>query len=106
MNWSSDISKAPHGRYDVVARNIRGGGTADHRVFRPAYVWLASRCGKVTMSSYLPDQKRWEMFSRGEQPVAWCVIDPGDTYETTDPTSGKRVMKHRVPEHPDMMEAA
>jgi len=106
MNWNLDISKAPRGRYDIVARKVAGGKTGDHRVFRPAYVWMASHCGKVTMSSYLPDQKRWEMFALGEQPVAWCAIDPSDTYEAIDPKTGAPAIRHRVPEYPDMMEAA
>lgn len=70
MSWSFDISKAPRGSYVVVNRKF-GKGQADTRVFKPDRVILATKCGKVTVSKYLPDEKRWEMLAHGEQPVAW-----------------------------------
>jgi hypothetical protein len=70
MSWNFDISKAPRGSYVVVNRKF-GKGQADTRVFKPDRVILATKCGKVTISKYLPDEKRWEMLAHGEQPVAW-----------------------------------
>lgn len=70
MIWCTDISKAPRGKYVVVNRKV-GKVQADQRVFRPDRVILATKCGKVTLSKYLPDEKRWEMLAAGEQPVAW-----------------------------------
>jgi hypothetical protein len=65
--WCFDIKSAPHGRYVVQQR--RAG--VDMRVFVPERVILATKCGKVTISHYLPDEKRWMMLHYGEQPVAW-----------------------------------
>jgi len=72
MNWSFDISQAPRGKYVVVNRTV-GKVQADQRVFRPDRVILATKCGKVTLSKYLPDEKRWEMLAAGEQPIAWAA---------------------------------
>jgi len=65
--WNFDIKAAPHGRYEVKQR--REG--VDVRVFVPERVILATKCGKVTISHYLPEEKRWMMLAKGEQPVAW-----------------------------------
>ena len=73
MAWSFDISKAPRGKYVVVNRKVGKEVFADQRVFRPDRIILATKCGKVTTSHYMPDEKRWEMLAAGEQPVAWMV---------------------------------
>ena len=70
MDWNFDISQAPRGRYVVKARKI-GKGEGDQRVFVPEPVIVATKCGVVTRSHYLPEQKRWAMLAKGEQPVAW-----------------------------------
>ena len=73
MDWSFDIAAAPRGKY--VVRNRKFGETsADTKVFEPDRVILATKCGTVTVSKYLPDEKRWEMLAAGEQPVAWVVF--------------------------------
>lgn len=69
MGWSTDIKQAPHGRYVVQQR--RPG--VDMKVFVPEKVILATKCGKVTLSHYLPDEKRWMMLAKGEEPVAWMA---------------------------------
>lgn len=113
MAWSTDISKAPHGYYDVQTRRVNAEKTADHHVFRAEYVWLASKCGKVTLSSYIPDQKRWEFFKRGEQPIAWHPFDPSDTCEVFIERKVKGeiqkvpVTQYRKPDYPiELLEAA
>lgn len=112
MAWTTDISKAPRGHYDIEARKVKGGKTADHRVFKPEYVWLATRCGKVTLSRYMPKEPpfrpvpRWEMLQPGEQPVAWHPFDPSDTYEEVDPKSGKSVTRYRKPDYPSHLREA
>jgi hypothetical protein len=65
--WSTDIKAAPHGRY-VVKQRREG---VDQRVFVPERVILTTKCGKVTLSHYLPEEKRWLMLGHGEAPVAW-----------------------------------
>lgn len=70
MMWNFDLTKAPRGKFVVQNRKF-GKGYADTKVFQPDKVILASKCGVVTVSRYLPDEKRWEGFAHGEQPIAW-----------------------------------
>lgn len=70
--WNFDISKAPRGRYVIQNRKF-GKGQADTRVFEPDRVILATKCGQVIPSRYLPEAKRWEGLATGERPVAWQV---------------------------------
>ncbi|MER8959334.1 hypothetical protein [Mesorhizobium sp. M0701] len=65
--WNTDIKAAPHGRY--VVRQHRAG--IETRVFIPERVILATKCGRVTVSHYIPDETRWMMLGKNEQPVAW-----------------------------------
>lgn len=68
--WNTDISKCPRGRY--IVRNQRiGKASSDLKDFHPDKVILATKCGQVTVSSYQPWSKRWQMLAVGEQPVAW-----------------------------------
>lgn len=104
-NWNTDITKAPHGRYEVRERRTAK-GIAVHKPFKPEYIWAASKCGIVTLTRYLPvelphrKKPRWEMFGEGEIPVAWRAIEPGDSYEGVNRQTGKPVTKYRIPEHP------
>lgn len=85
MNWNTDISRAPHGHYDVQTRRVKDGKTADHRVFNREIVWTASSCGKVMRSYYLPEERRWCMYSHLENPVAWIEFDEArDRVEITE----------------------
>lgn len=68
--WNFDITRAPRGKYVVRDRKL-GKGRGDTREFVPDRVILATKCGVVTASHYLPEQKRWEMLAKGEQPIAW-----------------------------------
>ncbi|MEX0684026.1 MAG: hypothetical protein WD472_11320 [Dehalococcoidia bacterium] len=68
--WNFNIAEAPRGSYTVRHRKF-GTGAGDTRAFEPAYVYLATRCGIVTRSHYLPEEKRWEMLSRHSTPLAW-----------------------------------
>jgi hypothetical protein len=40
-------------------------------VFERAEIIAASACGVVCVSYFIPDEKRWNMFAAGQQPVAW-----------------------------------
>lgn len=76
--WSRDISGAPRGRNITVMRTARGkeGVTrVPMKEFEPESVWLATKCGKVLKSHWIPETEknegRWAGFSTKEQPVAW-----------------------------------
>lgn len=68
--WNHDIAAAPRGAYVIKNRKF-GKSHADTKVFEPDRVILATKCGQVMVSQYLPDEKRWEGLAVGEQPVAW-----------------------------------
>jgi hypothetical protein len=79
--WNFDISKAPRGSYVIKNRKF-GSSPADTKVFQPDRLILATKCGKVTTSEYIPRHQRaggiWvearlEFLATGEEPVAWQV---------------------------------
>lgn len=80
MTWNHDISAAPRGRTINVVRNTK---TKDGVIrvpveeFEPDILWLASSCGKVIRSYWIPANKHhdgyWAGFAQkgGTPPVAW-----------------------------------
>lgn len=48
-DWNFDVSAAP----------------------RTGRIIVATSCGKVTISQFLPKADRWEMLAKDEQPLAW-----------------------------------
>ena len=38
---------------------------------RDEKIIVSTKCGKVTVSRYLPSEKRWEMLGKDEQPISW-----------------------------------
>jgi hypothetical protein len=74
MSWNPDISQAPRGKYVTTVK--RRGPAIDAVEFGvtrfvPDRVILATKCGKVTLSHYMPSEGRWMMLAKGEEPVAW-----------------------------------
>lgn len=70
MTWNFDIASAPRGRTVEQRRTVKDREIVSE-VFQPDYVILASKCGVVTRSHYIPKENRWEAFATGEQPIAW-----------------------------------
>lgn len=80
MTWSFDMSTAPRGKHVTVTRKVKtADGVVDRSVdeFAPEQVWLASSCGKVIKSSWVPANGRhngyWSGFAQdgGTPPIAW-----------------------------------
>lgn len=69
-DWNFDMSQAPRGNARKVSRKI-GKKITDVEVIDMEKVILAGKCGVVTTSYWVHDQNRWNMFSEGEEPVAW-----------------------------------
>lgn len=69
-SWRTDIDAAPRGKMVTRTHNVNG-GPKDVQVFVPDRIFLATKCGKVTISQFMPKEDRWEMLAAGEQPVAW-----------------------------------
>lgn len=72
MSWNFDISAAPRGRTEQQSRRV-GDKQTTVSVFVPDRVILATKCGKVTLSEWLPKEGRWMMLAAGEPPVAWQI---------------------------------
>lgn len=77
MEWSKDISKAPRGYWVTSMKpHFATKKLYETTVFHPQRVIVATKCGKVTLSQWLPEGKerkkpRWEMLGENEEPVAW-----------------------------------
>ena len=70
MTWNFDVSEAPKGR--TVERAVTTEkGKVPYEAFEHDHVILASKCGKVMRSYWIPDENRWCMLSKHEAPVAW-----------------------------------
>lgn len=84
MIWSFDISQAPRGK-NVTTVHQRPKGDFAVTKFVPDSVILATKCRKVLKSHWLPDEERWVMLAKGEEPVAWMAWPefPNNTPHTT-----------------------
>ncbi len=73
--WNFDISKAPRGSYSMQEFPVKG-KIHKREVFIHDTIIVATKCGMVMTSRWLPDKKdstkgRWlGLHSKGE-PVAW-----------------------------------
>ncbi|MBN7764096.1 hypothetical protein JYP52_23445 [Nitratireductor aquibiodomus] len=69
--WCFDMHSAPKG--EVVQREtIRNGTVTTVETYKPCRIIVAGRCGVVTMSKWIPDEDRWEMFTQDSPPIAWA----------------------------------
>jgi len=97
--WNLDMTKAPRGRYRVVPS---GDGKATRRVFEPAKIIVAGRCGTVTVAHWMDDQKCWNMFTAEVPPIAWMPFDgPRQVVDA----KGKARNVIDLPPHPTMSES-
>lgn len=79
MKWHFDLSQAPKGR--EVTHHYPDGRGGDRRevVWESPTLLLATKCGKVIKSRWLPPSHkerrpvgRWEFMQAGEDPVAFA----------------------------------
>jgi len=70
MTWNFNIDDAPRGEYEDIIVTI-GKKKVQKKVFNPVKVITASKCEKVIVTSWLPDEGRWNMYSKKESPIAW-----------------------------------
>lgn len=74
MEWSTDFTDCPRGVEETTIRVVKVNGVEQQRTykeFKPAHVWTASKCGKVILSYWIPDQNRWCGYTEKTLPVAW-----------------------------------
>jgi hypothetical protein len=83
--WNYDMAECPKGCFVTVTKKV-GKNITSYQEWQRQVVILASKCGKVTTSEWLPETDkrkvgRWNMFSPGEEPLAWM---PWPTHPTLE----------------------
>ena len=96
--WNHDITKAPRGRYRIVAL-ANGKGT--RKVFEPVEIITASACGVVSVSRWLDAEGRFDMFTAEVPPIAWQPYPGPRTYVDA---KGKPRYAVDLPPHPTVAE--
>lgn len=71
--WNFDISQAPRGAWKSITGKAAGRENAafERQVHVREKVFSAGNGGVVTVSWWLPDEKRWCMFAKEVPPLAW-----------------------------------
>ena len=64
------MDEAPRGHYADVTRTI-GKNVVMSVVHVPELIIAAGNGGVVTVSKWLPDEARWNMFTKETPPMAW-----------------------------------
>ncbi|MDM9643854.1 hypothetical protein [Rhizobium sp. S163] len=80
MTWNTNIQEAPRGKTVQITRKKRvETKEAVDTTFRTTYehqkedVILATKCGKVIKTYWIPGEERWAGLANGEQPDAWMA---------------------------------
>ena len=68
--WNFDVASAPKGG-TVPQTVVIKGKPVERQVYEAPRLIVATECGKVTTTRWLPESERWEMFSKGSQFIAW-----------------------------------
>ena len=69
--WNYDMDAAPRGEYVTTTYTNGKGKKVEKTVYQHQKVILASPCGVVTVGRWLPNEERWEMFTKAVPPIAW-----------------------------------
>lgn len=94
--WSHDLTTAPRGKMEMATRKV---GKNVHEVtdFVPDVLLLATKCGKVIRSYWIPESGkspgRWSGLATGEEPVAWA---PWPVYEPQSDAGAFAAVKGRA----------
>jgi len=74
--WDFNISRAPRGRIVQEKIKHKNGKTMVVKRFVPDLVILCAddEAKTVTVSQWLPKEKRWSMFATGQAPLAWMAF--------------------------------
>jgi hypothetical protein len=70
MNWNHELTGIPCGSHPLRTVQTKD-GVKTYEEFQRDDVILASKCGKVIKSYWIPDEKRFAGFKKGEEPIAW-----------------------------------
>lgn len=72
--WNFNISEAPKGGY--VTQSVKSRDKdIQKEIYKTVKIIAATHCGKVITTKWLPEIDgeggRWEMFCKGQEPLAW-----------------------------------
>lgn len=71
-DWNFDIEAAPKGYSEQRTRKGKDGTDVDYTHYVSVKIIAAASDGKsVTVSNWLPEQGRWNMFGKDSPPIAW-----------------------------------
>lgn len=98
-DWTFDMSSAPRGRIRLIA-TTHGNGT--RRVAERQMIIVASACGIVTLTHWLVEERRWDLFTSARPPIAWMPYEGQVRIVGED---GKARMRVVLPTHPTMKES-
>lgn len=99
MTWNHDMTRAPRGKVRLVAT---GKGKATRKVPEPVTIIAASACGVVTLTRWLDNERRWNMFTLDAPPIAWMPYAGPRAYVDA---KGKTRYAVDLPKHPTMPES-
>ena len=99
MTWNHDIAKAPRGKIRLVPT---GKGNATRKLAERAEIIAAGRCGTVTVSYWIDAEKRWNLFTVENAPIAWMPYAGPREYLDA---KGKTRYAADLPAHPTMSES-
>lgn len=68
--WNFDLTQAPRGKMVPTTVKTKDGVKPSEK-YQSEYIIAAGKCGVVTKSYWIPNEQRWCMFARGEEPDAW-----------------------------------
>jgi hypothetical protein len=76
MSWNFDIASAPRGKKVTITETNKDGQIKEREEFRHDQVWLWTKCGRKTLSRWLPPSRfnnrgRWDGLATTEEPIAW-----------------------------------
>lgn len=72
MTWNFNMDECPKSYFVEVTKTNRLGVTSTYKEVVEVPVILASAdCDTVTVSRWLPKEKRWNMFAKKQAPLAW-----------------------------------
>ena len=75
--WNFDIDAAPKGDEKRVSGKVAGTRAYERSVHVREKIFAAGNGGVVTVSSWIPEQGRWNMFTKAVPPMAWRPFEEG-----------------------------
>jgi hypothetical protein len=61
----------------VINEKVAGARDYERKAHVKEQIFAAGSCGVVTVSYWIPDQGRWNMFTKAVPPMAWRPYEEG-----------------------------